>query len=82
VPFSFRFDGHVPLPVETVGLAKVLKAAGYTTGCFGKWGLGGPGSPGHPNKHGFDEFFGYLEQAEAHFHYPSFLWHNENKNFF
>mgnify|MGYP002229840143 FL=1 len=36
-----------------------MKSAGYTTGIFGKWGLGNPGSVSIPNKMGFDEFYGY-----------------------
>ena len=40
-----------------VTLAEVLKQAGYRTGLFGKWHLGGHGDHG-PTKQGFDEFFG------------------------
>ena len=56
----------------------MLKDAGYRTGLIGKWGLGGPGSYGVPNKHGFDYFLGYLDQKQAHNHYPTHLWENEN----
>ena len=40
-----------------VTIAEALKAAGYATGCFGKWHLG-EHYPNHPNGQGFDEFFG------------------------
>jgi uncharacterized sulfatase len=60
-------------------LAHVFKDAGYATALFGKWGLGEIGSEGHPNKMGFDEFFGYLSQLHAHNYYPSFLIHNSTK---
>ena len=40
-----------------VTIAEVLKAAGYATGCFGKWHLG-EHYPNHPNGQGFEEFFG------------------------
>jgi arylsulfatase A-like enzyme len=43
-------------------LSSLLKAAGYTTGLFGKWHLG-MGPEFHPNRHGFDEFFGPLSGA-------------------
>jgi arylsulfatase A-like enzyme len=56
-----------------------LKAAGYATGQFGKWGLGEVDSPGHPNQKGFDEFFGYLNQTHAHNYYPSFLMLNSTR---
>ena len=42
---------------EEVTIAEALKAAGYATGCFGKWHLG-EHYPSHPNGQGFDEFFG------------------------
>jgi arylsulfatase A-like enzyme len=76
--------GGLSLAATDVTLPKVLQQAGYATGGFGKWGLGGENSvaqPGHPNRQGFDEFFGYLHQVHAHFYYPYFLWHNETKFF-
>jgi arylsulfatase A-like enzyme len=58
-------------------VAQVLKEAGYATAIFGKWGLGEPGSTGVPNRHGFDEWFGFLNQDHAVDYYPSNLWENE-----
>ena len=44
------------LTPKAITLAQVLKAAGYTTGIFGKWHLGD--EPDHwPDKRGFDEMF-------------------------
>ena len=71
--------GQVALPGNAVTLAELLKAKGYATGIFGKWGLGAPGSEGIPNRQGFDEFFGYLDQRRAHFYWPEFLFHNEER---
>lgn len=70
---------RVPLEKEDVTVAKVLKKAGYTTGMVGKWGLGEPGTTGMPNKQGFDFWFGYLNQGNAHSYYPPYLWRNEEK---
>ncbi|HSH94414.1 MAG TPA: sulfatase-like hydrolase/transferase, partial [Roseimicrobium sp.] len=64
---------------DDVTVASVLKKAGYTTALIGKWGLGEPGTDGHPNKQGFDYFFGYLNQHHAHNHYPDHLWRNSEK---
>lgn len=51
--------GELGLPVSEIALPRILKNAGYSTGCFGKWHLGyGPGFS--PNRHGFDEYFGIL----------------------
>ena len=60
-------------------VAELFKSAGYTTGLFGKWGLGEVGLEGHPLKQGFDVFFGYLNQVHAHNYYPEFLWRNLDK---
>jgi arylsulfatase A-like enzyme len=42
------------LPADKFTLAQALKAAGYTTGMFGKWHLGNEGEF-HPSRRGFDE---------------------------
>lgn len=72
-------EGQHPLDDETYTIAEMLKDAGYNTGAFGKWGLGFVGTAGDPNKQGFDEFFGYNCQRQAHRYYPEHLWHNEEK---
>lgn len=64
---------------EDLTVAELLKGAGYKTGLIGKWGLGEEGSSGHPNRQGFDYFYGYLNQVHAHNYYPAFLWRNEEK---
>jgi len=76
-----RIRGNARLALEPGDLtvAETLKPAGYTTGAFGKWGLGNEGSTGIPNRHGFDEWFGYLDQVHAHNYYPEFLWRNERQ---
>ena len=71
--------GQKPLEPNTYTLGRMMQDAGYKTACIGKWGLGGPGSTGMPNKQGFDFFFGYLCQRQAHNHYPSYLWFNDEK---
>jgi arylsulfatase A-like enzyme len=69
--------GQLALPPDHPTLARWLKGRGYATAAVGKWGLGGPGSTGVPNKQGFDFFFGYLDQKQAHNYYPTHLWRNE-----
>jgi len=71
-------EGQYPQPGDTYTIGKMLKAGGYVTGCFGKWGLGYPGSEGAPENQGIDEFFGYNCQARAHNYYPYYLWHNKD----
>ncbi|MGK6350356.1 arylsulfatase [Parapedobacter sp. DT-150] len=72
-------EGQYPIPDSLFTLAEALKAQGYTTGAFGKWGLGPVGSEGDPNKQGFDQFYGYNCQSLAHRYYPTHLWHNDQK---
>ncbi|MEI6892630.1 MAG: arylsulfatase [Pontiella sp.] len=62
-------------------LPEYLQAAGYATGCFGKWGLNDSlkHNGGQPNKHGFDVFWGFNTHLEAHYHWPDFVWHNNEK---
>lgn len=81
-------EGQAPMEANTFTLADMFKAEGYTTGIFGKWGLGLPGSVSTPNKLGFDESYGYNCQRQAHDYYPDHLWHNgqrveftENKDY-
>ena len=72
-------EGQLPLPAGTETLGTSLQRAGYATGAFGKWGLGGPETEGHPNEQGFDTFYGYLCQRVAHNYYPTHLWNNKEK---
>lgn len=70
---------RIPLEAGDLTLAKILKPAGYATGMFGKWGLGDAGTTGAPTRQGFDEWFGFLDQALAHNYYPEHLWRGEEE---
>ncbi|MHA7130640.1 arylsulfatase [Algoriphagus namhaensis] len=76
-----NLEGQRPLPRETETLAKILKQGGYKTGMVGKWGLGAPLSEGIPTNLGFDYFYGYNCQRQAHNLYPLHLWENDQKIF-
>ncbi len=71
-------------PKDTT-VASLLKKSGYATGGVGKWSLGNVNTPdeidndGHPNKNGFDYWFGYMNQGTAHNFYPPFLWENDKQ---
>jgi arylsulfatase A-like enzyme len=67
------------LAAGDVTVARMLKDAGYATALIGKWGLGEIGSEGEPNRQGFDEFYGVVNQTHAHNHYPGFVWRNREK---
>jgi arylsulfatase A-like enzyme len=57
---------RIGLPLSETTIADRLKAAGYATGLVGKWHLGG-GERFHPQRRGFDEFFGFLGGAHPYF---------------
>jgi arylsulfatase A len=73
------FPGQWPLTDGAVTIAESLKAANYATGAFGKWGLGPSNSTGSAIKQGFDRYFGYNCQRNAHSFYPLFLDSNERE---
>ncbi|GEO07254.1 N-acetylgalactosamine-6-sulfatase [Adhaeribacter aerolatus] len=68
--------GQMPLPEGTFTIGHLMQRAGYKTGAIGKWGLGMHSNTGDPNKQGFDYFYGYLDQKQAHNYYPTHLWEN------
>ena len=67
------YPGQWPITAEIVTIAEALKAQGYKTGAFGKWGLGPSNTSGSPIEQGFDRYFGYNCQRNAHSYYPPFL---------
>ena len=69
--------GQMPLPEGLRTLPGMLKNVGYTTGMAGKWGLGMVGTTGSPLLQGFDYYYGYLDQKQAHNFYPTHLWKND-----
>lgn len=72
-----RLRGNHPLP-DTRTMGDMFKEQGYATAAIGKWGLGGLVGTGHPNDHGFDLFYGYLDQIHAHNYYPEYLVKNRD----
>ena len=72
-------EGQRPIQNSTVTLGEIMQSAGYITAIVGKWGLGAPLTEGIPNKNGFDFFYGYNCQRQAHQLYPKHLWKNEEK---
>ncbi len=82
-----KVNGNIKagLTGKEMTIAKKLNEAGYTTGGVGKWALGHVSkpeeinNPGHPNNNGFDYWFGYMNQSNAHNFYPTFLWENKTQ---
>lgn len=70
--------GQLPLAEKEFTVAELLKQKGYATAVIGKWGLGMVHTEGSPLNQGFDYFYGYLDQKQAHNFYPTHLWENNN----
>ena len=76
-----ELEGQRPIREGTVTIESLLKGGGYTTAAVGKWGLGAPGTEGVPEKQGFDLFYGYNCQRQAHTFFPVHLWKNSERVF-
>lgn len=72
-------EGQRPIPENTITIGNKLKQVGYTTGMVGKWGLGAPHTASIPNNFGFDYFYGFNCQRQAHTYYPVHLYENKNR---
>ena len=72
-------EGQRPMPESTITIAQLLKTADYKTAMVGKWGLGAPHTAAIPTKMGFDYFFGYNCQRQAHTYTPLHLYENERR---
>lgn len=59
-------DTVAGLPVTETTYPQLMQKAGYTTGAVGKWHLGAH-PQFHPNKRGFDEYFGALGGGHQYF---------------
>jgi arylsulfatase A len=69
--------GQMPLRAAEFTVAELVKQKGYATALTGKWGLGMNNTEGSPNRQGFDYYYAYLDQKQAHNFYPTHLWENE-----
>jgi len=56
----------IGLPLSQSSVADALRKQGYTTGVIGKWHLG-TRDKFHPQRRGFDEFFGFLGGGHSYF---------------
>lgn len=74
-PHTIGSQFNLPANSETIGegiplsetfISNVLQKSGYHTGIVGKWHLGAV-PQFHPNKRGFDEFYGFLGGGHKYF---------------
>jgi arylsulfatase A-like enzyme len=74
---EFNPSGAQGMPVKEVTIADRLKKAGYATALVGKWHLGSQPEM-HPQRRGFDEFFGFLGGAHDYFRDDGIVRGNES----
>ncbi len=65
-PASFPANRSRGLDLKQTTLADRLQTAGYATGMVGKWHLGST-PEFHPQRRGFQEFFGFLDGARSYY---------------
>ncbi|MEM7672930.1 MAG: arylsulfatase [Verrucomicrobiota bacterium] len=76
-----RGNGSIRLREDPndITVARLLKDAGYHTAMIGKAGTGAVVPPGHPNRKGFDYFFGQNRHGAAHYYFPESAFRNAEK---
>jgi len=67
-------DTKAGMPLEEQMISEVLKPVGYTSSIIGKWHMG-MHPKFHPNKRGFDHFYGFLNGG--HDYLPELLIHKD-----
>ena len=70
-------DTKAGMPLEEQMISEVLKPVGYTSSIIGKWHMG-LHPKFHPNKRGFDHFYGFLNGG--HDYLPELLIHKDIYN--
>lgn len=74
-----RTNTMQPLPESETTLAELLKARGLDTAVIGKWALGNSPRAGSPLVQGFDTYYGFIDQVQAHRSFPPFLLEDDRR---
>jgi len=67
--YECNLEEILGLGLEEETMADIFKKNGYTTYCVGKWHQGA-GEAYHPNKRGFEHFYGFIAGARSYFYRP------------
>ena len=67
--YECNLEGSLGLGLQEETFADIFKRNGYTTYCIGKWHQGASADY-HPNKRGFDHFYGFISGARSYFYRP------------
>lgn len=67
--YECNLDNMLGLNLNEKTIADLLSEQGYTTGAIGKWHQG-DGAEYHPNKRGFDYFYGFISGSRSYFYRP------------
>lgn len=67
--YECNLEGKLGLGLNEETFADIFKKNGYTTYCLGKWHQGAS-EEYHPNKRGFDHFYGFISGSRSYFYNP------------
>jgi len=67
--YECNLEKVLGLGLEEETMADIFKKNGYTTYCIGKWHQGAAPEY-HPNKRGFDHFYGFISGSRSYFYHP------------
>jgi len=70
-------QGYENMRTNETTIAEIMKANGYSTGCYGKWHNGAYFQQ-HPNRQGFDEFTGFL-MGHLGYYFDAFYRQNDEE---
>jgi len=74
-----RTNTMQPLPESETTLAELLQTRGLDTAVIGKWALGNSPRAGSPLVQGFDTYYGFIDQVQAHRAFPPFLLEDDRR---
>ena len=75
-----NFEGQRPMPDSIVTVAKISTIERIQNRNGWKMGFRSSNTNSIPNTKGFDFFYGYNCQRQAHTLYPSHLWRNKERH--
>ncbi|MEA4935263.1 MAG: sulfatase-like hydrolase/transferase [Paludibacter sp.] len=68
--YECNLEDVLGLGLEEETAADIFKRNGYTTYCIGKWHQGAADEY-HPNKRGFEHFYGFIAGSRSYFYRPT-----------
>ncbi len=68
--YECNLEGDWGMDTAEITMGDIFREAGYTTACVGKWHQGNAAKY-HPNRRGFDNFYGFVSGGRSYFYRPN-----------